>query len=280
MAKLRETHMTKKLLLILIPLLLLGTGCQRTNTDQTQAIQKQQVQINELAQRLNFVTATKTKGNGETEMANNHQMHRTECKDEYEQKATTVDRIVQSTTSISKEQAQSIGQRAGIVDADGYVIDKDVWVKNCIDTKNNLMTSPPHETTQQGSAVIPPSAALADSFEQTKQNSSIGGIAELSCFPQSRFNCTTDGCKPYVPATFYFVDYGVDRGTYFRCDAKGCDPYPVTVTQSGIYTQFSPNGGQAMLFKVTSSDEVGTKAEFVDVATMGTGTIVSFGKCN
>lgn len=128
--------------------------------------------------------------------------------------------------------------------------------------------------------IIPPNPSLFATFQESANHSAMADIAELSCFPQSRFDCADDGCIPNAPGTYFFVDYGTDQGTYFRCDAKGCDPYPVTVTPSGIYTQFSPSGGQAMLFKVTTDDVLGTKGEFVDVATIGTNTVTSFGKCN
>ena len=84
-------------------------------------------------------------------------------------------------------------------------------------------------------------------------------IAELSCFPTSRFDCGGGSCTPVAPATYFFVDYGTESGTYFRCDAKGCDPYPVEVNPSGEFTQFIPSQGQAMLFKVATGDVLGNK---------------------
>jgi len=127
--------------------------------------------------------------------------------------------------------------------------------------------------------VMPPSQSLENAFKESAQYSAMADIAELSCFPTSRYDCDFDGCEPAVPATYYFVDYGIESGTYFRCDAKGCDPYPVKVALSGSFTQFVPLLGQAMLFKVANDDLLGNKGEFVDVATIGTMTLVSFGKC-
>ena len=138
----------------------------------------------------------------------------------------------------------------------------------------------PIEANQPPATEILANPALRTSFEEAARHSAIAYIAELSCFPTSRFDCTSDGCVPNAPGTYYFVDYGTDNGTYFRCDSKDCDSYPVKATPSGIYTQFSPSTGQAMLFKVTTDDVLGSKGEFVDVATIGTGTIVSFGKCD
>ncbi len=126
---------------------------------------------------------------------------------------------------------------------------------------------------------IPPSQELKVAYEESSQHSAMADIAEFSCFPTSRFDCGGGSCTPKVPATYYFVDYGTESGTYFRCDAKGCDSYPVSVNQSGEFTQFIPLQGQAMLFKVATGDILGNKGEFIDIATFGTGTIISSGKC-
>lgn len=134
---------------------------------------------------------------------------------------------------------------------------------------------------QESSAtsLIPPSQALKTAYAESSQHSAMADIAELSCFPTSRFDCGGGSCTPAEPATYFFVDYGTETGTYFRCDAKGCDPYPVEVNQAGEFTQFTPSQGQAMLFKVATGDILGNKGEFVDIVTLGTGALVSSGKC-
>lgn len=126
---------------------------------------------------------------------------------------------------------------------------------------------------------ISPSQELKLAYEESSQRSAMADIAELSCFPTSRFDCGGGSCTPVAPATYFFIDYGTESGTYFRCDAKGCDPYLVEVNQSGEFTQFIPSQGQAMLFKVATGDVLGNKGEFIDVVTLGTGTIISSGKC-
>lgn len=138
------------------------------------------------------------------------------------------------------------------------------------------------QTTQQESSatnVIPPSQELRAAYEESSQHSAMADIAELSCFPTSRFDCGGGSCTAAAPTTYYFVDYRTESGTYFRCDAKGCDSYPVDVNPSGEFTQFIPSQGQAMMFKVATGDILGNKGEFVDMATLGTGVIVSSGKC-
>ena len=138
------------------------------------------------------------------------------------------------------------------------------------------------ETIKQESATInaiPPSEELEAAYNESSQQSAMADIAEFSCFPISRFDCGSGSCTPVAPAIYFFVDYGTESGTYFRCDAKGCDPYPVSVNQSGEFTQFIPLQGQAMLFKVATGDILGNKGEFIDIATLGTGAVVSSGKC-
>ena len=129
------------------------------------------------------------------------------------------------------------------------------------------------------SGAILGSQALKVAYEESSRHSAMADVAELSCFPTSRFDCGGGSCVSVEPATYFFVDYGTKSGTYFRCDTKGCDPYPVEVKQSGEFTQFIPSQGQAMLFKVATGDVLGNKGEFVDIVTLGTGTIVSAGKC-
>jgi hypothetical protein len=130
-----------------------------------------------------------------------------------------------------------------------------------------------------GTNSILPSQELRAAYVESSQHSAMADIAELSCFPTNRFDCGNETCTASAPATYYFVDYGTESGTYFRCDAKGCDPYPVEVTTSGEFTQFTPSQGQAMMFKVATGDILDNKGEFIDIATLGTGAIISTGKC-
>jgi hypothetical protein len=140
------------------------------------------------------------------------------------------------------------------------------------------------ETIQQESLVtdvISPSQELRVAYEESSQHSAMADVAELACFPTSRFDCNGESCTPVAPATYYFVDSGTESGTYFRCDAEGCDSYPVDINPSGSFTQFTPSLGQAILFKIANIEDpfIENPGEFVDVATLGTMTIVSHGKC-
>jgi hypothetical protein len=53
----------------------------------------------------------------------------------------------------------------------------------------------------------------------------------------------------------------------------------VEVNISGEFTQFISSQGLAMMFKVATEDLIDNKGKFIDIATLGTETIVSFGKC-
>lgn len=128
---------------------------------------------------------------------------------------------------------------------------------------------------------VGPTFELQTSFKEASQRSAMAEIAELSCLPTSRYNCNLEsGCVAAAPATYFFVDYGTESGTYFRCDAKGCDNYPVNVVTSGAFTQFIPSQGQAMLFKIANEGLEENYGEFVDIVTLGTGSVISFGKCD
>lgn len=140
------------------------------------------------------------------------------------------------------------------------------------------------KTSQQESFAtnaIPASQELKTAYEKSSYHSplAIRNVTKLSCFPTSRFDCGGGSCTPAEPVTYFFVDYGTESGTYFRCGADGCDSYPVSVIISGEFTQFIPTQGQAMMFKVATGDILGNKGEFIDIATLGTGAIVSSGEC-
>jgi len=61
--------------------------------------------------------------------------YRAECQKEWKEKTEQVNKIVQNTPNITTEQAQNLARNAGITDENNYVIDDDIWVKDCIDEK-------------------------------------------------------------------------------------------------------------------------------------------------
>lgn len=121
---------------------------------------------------------------------------------------------------------------------------------------------------------------LREAFNKTVNYSAVAEVAELACFPSARFNCGQGGsCVQSTPSTYYLIDHGTEAGTYFRCDIKGCDQYPVRLRQSGEFTQFTPSQGQSMLFKVMSGGDLVNRGEFIDIATIGVEAVISTGKC-
>lgn len=133
----------------------------------------------------------------------------------------------------------------------------------------------PEKQRMESTQNTPPDPAFRQSFETAKASGLFKYGIDLACFPTSRFDCSEDGCVQNQPNTYYFIDHGTEGGSYFRCDSAGCDQYDIDVHVSGVFTQFAPkNASAAMLFKVSSLDN-----SFVDVATIGTNALVSYGKC-
>lgn len=62
-------------------------------------------------------------------------IYREECKKEIEEIFEVFDNLIKNTPDIIPEQARNLGIRAGILDKDGYVIDEDILIKNCIEDK-------------------------------------------------------------------------------------------------------------------------------------------------
>lgn len=50
----------------------------------------------------------------------------------------------------------------------------------------------------------------------------------LKCDIAAKYRCQPGGCESVQPSVWNIVD--VEAKTYQRCDAKGCDTYPVSFT--------------------------------------------------
>lgn len=96
-------------------------------------------------------------------------------------------------------------------------------------------------------------------------------IGETRCDISVKFNCEPTGCAPSERTVFNMID--PDRGIYARCDMEGCDEYLATMSVSGDHVNIAlPERG--MLAKIALDD-----GAFVEVATLGMSTLVSFGTC-
>ena len=93
----------------------------------------------------------------------------------------------------------------------------------------------------------------------------------MRCEIASKFSCTSAGCATTKPSVFNIID--LELGKFSRCDANGCDEYSANVSRSGAYIIVDVPGRGTMA--KLSAD--GT--EYVEVATLGTTVLVSFGAC-
>ena len=93
----------------------------------------------------------------------------------------------------------------------------------------------------------------------------------MRCEITSKFNCTPTGCTPDKLGVFNLID--LDLGTLSRCDRNGCDEYEAKITRSGAYLVVDVPG-RGMLAKLSI-----TGAEYVELTTLGTAVLVSFGAC-
>lgn len=94
---------------------------------------------------------------------------------------------------------------------------------------------------------------------------------ELRCEISSKYTCSREGCSPNKLGVWNLID--LERGKFSRCDRNGCDQYDANVSQSGIYYNIEVPG-HGVLAKMTLD---GT--EYIEVATLGTTVLVSFGSC-
>jgi hypothetical protein len=96
----------------------------------------------------------------------------------------------------------------------------------------------------------------------------------LTCPINKQYICTSENCiaiKPSVTIELYMVDNNAD---YNRCDKKGCDKYPSSITQSGIYTLISPIGKSSVM-KIDLKN-----LSFMETSSLDFSTFIAFGQCH
>jgi hypothetical protein len=96
---------------------------------------------------------------------------------------------------------------------------------------------------------------------------------KLTCATATKFDCDAQrGCrKKVVPATWTVVDLA--KQTYLRCDNRGCETYSAEIARSGDFIVVDMPG-HGVTAKVSADFDV-----FVEVATIGTDAMISFGRC-
>jgi len=90
------------------------------------------------------------------------------------------------------------------------------------------------------------------------------------CDTKTQYSCNKTGCSNTTPTVW--VELDLASRIYRRCDEKGCDDHAMTYSRSGIYTVVTVGGGTFL--KVLNDG-----SEFVDIASLGTLVLNSFGVC-
>jgi hypothetical protein len=94
----------------------------------------------------------------------------------------------------------------------------------------------------------------------------------MTCRIATKFSCDAgEGCKPLKPAIWNVID--LERQTYSRCDTRGCDNYDARVHRSGEFIVIDVPG-RGMVAKLASNF-----SSFLEVTTIGTSALNSFGSC-
>ena len=95
--------------------------------------------------------------------------------------------------------------------------------------------------------------------------------AEIRCEITSKFACSPSGCVRNALGVWSLIDF--DAARFSRCDRNGCDHYPMSQTASGVFTNIEVPG-HGMLARVSHDG-----SQYVEVVTLGTDVLVSYGSC-
>ena len=91
------------------------------------------------------------------------------------------------------------------------------------------------------------------------------------CDVTTQYVCSDQGCEQGRPTVWINIDFPANR--YQRCDAKGCDAYSMQASAAGIYTTLALPQNGAFLKVINDG------SAFVEVTSLGTGTLSGFGQC-
>jgi hypothetical protein len=94
----------------------------------------------------------------------------------------------------------------------------------------------------------------------------------IRCDITTKFACSsTGGCQANTLGVFNRID--LDRCKFSRCDSRGCDDYDAVIQRSGEFILIDVPGRG--IFAKLSTDG----SEFVEVTSLGTSILASFGSC-
>jgi hypothetical protein len=108
--------------------------------------------------------------------------------------------------------------------------------------------------------------------------------APIICRIDQKFECTREGCVPGAAGgSFSRID--LERATYARCDGKGCDEYPATIWQGGLYINIELRGHSAFAkLSDTRKDPAFVERlqalHLLEVVSMGLVAWVNYGTCS
>ena len=95
--------------------------------------------------------------------------------------------------------------------------------------------------------------------------------AELRCEIRAKYACSPLGCQESTITVWNLID--LDALRFSRCDQKGCDHYTITTSVSGIFMNIEVPG-HGMLARMSHDG-----SQYVEVVTLGTDVLVSYGSC-
>lgn len=102
------------------------------------------------------------------------------------------------------------------------------------------------------------------------------GMADRSsgwiCQPDKTIRCSVEGCEETTPSIMLVLDFSKKK--YSRCDSEGCSDFMMNYSKGGVFTLVDLTGRG--VFLKASNDG----SSFIDVATIGLGSIQNFGICN
>src|SRR5262245_14440226 len=115
-------------------------------------------------------------------------------------------------------------------------------------------------------ALLLPTLALAESSPQPKPSQTV------TCQISVKFSCAAEtGCGENRLGVWSVID--MQGQTYARCDSRGCDKYDARLSRSGVFIIIDvPSRGMTAKLAADMS-------AFLEVVTIGTQALVSFGTC-
>ncbi len=110
-----------------------------------------------------------------------------------------------------------------------------------------------------------------DRLEELASNRLPDRASKWRCEAAVKFSCSMKGCGEVGVTVWVNLDFRAQQ--YQRCDSKGCDTYQMIHSGSGIYTIIEPNNSGTFMKVVNDG------SEFMEVATLGTSSFTSLGRC-